>query len=84
MNTLLFVAISAMSCKDQVLVGGEILKRCRFEKEIIVKAQALKELRDQRYLLGPVSPKPSVGCQILLENGEVVMGGKPCRKLMGQ
>ena len=83
MNTLIFVSISVMSCYGNVLTTKGSMQRCEFGQEMIVKADQLSVMRDKQYLLGPISRELQVGCQVTLANGEYVMSGKPCRKLIG-
>jgi hypothetical protein len=76
---LVFVVIYSMSCS-----APGATPRCLFDKEVIVKAQDLKVLKDQKYMLGPISKEVSVGCKVTLENGNEYISGKTCRSMMGE
>ncbi len=83
MNTLIFVSISVMSCYGNVLTTKGSMQRCEFGHEMIVKADQLVVMKDRKYLLGPISKEIQVGCEVTLTNGDYVVSGKPCRKLIG-
>jgi hypothetical protein len=84
MTTLIFVSISVMSCYGNVLTTKGSVQRCEYGHEMIVKAESLSVMNEKKYLLGPLSKEVSIGCSVTLTNGETVMSGKPCRRLMGE
>lgn len=83
MTTLIFVSISVMSCYGNFLTTKGSLQRCEFGHEMIVKADQLSVMKDRKYLLGPISREIQIGCEVTLTNGEHLVSGKPCRKLIG-
>jgi hypothetical protein len=85
MTTLIFVSISVMSCYGNVLTTSHgALRKCEYGHELIVRAEALSMMKEKKYFLGPISKEVQTGCQVTLTNGETVMSGKPCRRLMGE
>ena len=80
MNTLVFVAISVMSCNGNV----NNIQRCTYQKETIVRAEQLQILNEKLYFLGPISREVQKGCLVTLGNGDTLVSGKPCRRLMGE
>lgn len=89
MNTLIFVSIAVMKCNLQMaLIASNYVPdqplRCEYGKEVIVKAEQLSRMEEKKYLLGPYSRELQIGCIVTLANGDMLLSGKPCRRLMGE